>query len=542
MTKLKYENYKRNKTINFFYILLINGILIPFLTLTLANKAVHFAIYYLGEQLESGLKLSDWIISSWYYLSGIYIVFGISFYLSKNFIFKLLWTILFISLPILIYQNTSVYDYYIKLSFAAYHLTYYILFFISNTIFYIVSKIVNKAKETKSGLDAEALKELKHKNRKRAIIISSAVLVFIVLPVAVLMIKTKWEAKKWLANDKEYYIMYANTMDSLIHKEITMDDMSIGSYTGYSNELFFIYYLMASIGYGQIILQHPELKEKYLPSMEYCIDKMMTEEVMAFDTDAWGENALSGLRAGTEEAHGAFFNYFNVAIGLHNLIQKNSKYKGLNDSISNHLIKKMLESKYRIIETYPNDYYPADMSAAYGSLGIYQKASGKKLPGISREIIWNFQSELTDSVTGLVFHQIFPENGILHKGSPRGASTAYSAYFLSFLDEDFSRKIFNSIIKNLYENKGLFAGIREYPRGVTGLADGDSGPIVLGLGVTATGFTIPLAKLSDDKEVFINLYNTAAKVGGATFYDNKFEFSRGEFIGNSIMFAMLTSF
>ena len=132
------------KAIKILYILLVNGIFIPLFTLVLAFVTAYLSLIFywgtLGDQAE--LKVTLGIIFLWFTLTSIYVIFGISFYFIKNKYIKILWTILFLILPTLYYDYNSPYDYRITLSFAAYHITYYVLFFVSNKIFfYVTSRI-----------------------------------------------------------------------------------------------------------------------------------------------------------------------------------------------------------------------------------------------------------------------------------------------------------------------------------------------------------------------------------------------------------------
>ncbi len=377
---------------------------------------------------------------------------------------------------------------------------------------------------------------------KKKLIILSAIVLTIILLIAIPLIKTNLEANNWYDNDKEYYIKYANTIDSLIRLDVTSDDMIILGTEGYSGELLFINYLMASLGYGQIIMEFPELKNKYIGSMEYCIDKMLTDqEVKSFDTDLWDEDPVHGVLNGTDKAHGAYLCYINVALSMHNLITENSKYKELNKKVTEHLVVQFNNSPVKLIESYPDDYYPADVSSAMGSLGLYAKATGIKYEETINQALIRFDTLYSGKQNGLIVHSVYLEGDHVVLGDERGASTALSSYMLSFVDKDLSKKLFVNMKKALYENNGIYAGIREYPRGVDGVADGDSGPIVKGLGVSASGFALAAAKVHNDNEVFSALYKTAAMVGNSTVADHYFEFERGAFIGNTILFAMLTS-
>ena len=53
-----------------------------------------------------------------------------------------------------------------------------------------------------------------------------------------------------------------------------------------------------------------------------------------------------------------------------------------------------------------------------------------------------------------------------------------------------------------------FAMIREYPPGVSGWGDVDSGPVIFGYGVSPSGFALAGARIFDDEDTFRGLYAT----------------------------------
>ncbi len=364
----------------------------------------------------------------------------------------------------------------------------------------------------------------------------------IILLTTLLFINCTSISEDWYNESTELYTKYGDYMNSIIFKEVTEKDMSLFRMSGYSSETLFVHYFMTSIGYAQVIKHSPKLIDRYLPGMEKALELMTTEEAMFFDTESWEGNALEDFRQGKKDTHGSFMFYYNFAIGLHALLVPESKYATLHDSISNFLIERLDDTEFKIVETFPGYYWPADMSVAYGSLGIYQMNHKDKKFSQLYELPENFMINFCDSTTGLVYHNIeLNVDNTLYKNLVRGSSSAYSAFFLAYLDENISINIMHSIRKELYDNTLLYTGVRENLRNTENTEDFNSGPIIKGLGVVASGFTLGTAKILGFKEMFKELYSTAALVGGSTKNNKYFKFKRGTHIGNSIMFTILTS-
>ena len=114
--------------------LCIYGIIIPLIVCLLADLAITISCkYYWGEHLL-GFKLSMLQLTLSISLSVIYYLFCIVYKIVKRKADIRLITILFVTMPILLYHMSSTYDYRITISFALFHCTFYVLFFATRYI------------------------------------------------------------------------------------------------------------------------------------------------------------------------------------------------------------------------------------------------------------------------------------------------------------------------------------------------------------------------------------------------------------------------
>ena len=112
----------------------IYGIIIPLIVCLLADLAITISCkYYWGEHLL-GFKLSMLQLTLSISLSVIYYLFCIVYKIVKRKADIRLITILFVTMPILVYHISSSYDYRITISFALFHCTFYVLFFATRYI------------------------------------------------------------------------------------------------------------------------------------------------------------------------------------------------------------------------------------------------------------------------------------------------------------------------------------------------------------------------------------------------------------------------
>lgn len=86
-----------------------------------------------------------------------------------------------------------------------------------------------------------------------------------------------------------------------------------------------------------------------------------------------------------------------------------------------------------------------------------------------------------------------------------------------------------------------FGAIREYPHGMIGHGDIDSGPVILGFGFSATGFSIAAARAYGDADLYARLYSSAILAGAPTWRQGHLDFLTAGPLGNAILLAVLTT-
>jgi hypothetical protein len=124
--------------------------------------------------------------------------------------------------------------------------------------------------------------------------------------------------------------------------------------------------------------------------------------------------------------------------------------------------------------------------------------------------------------------------------APRGSGTGLAAYFAGFAD----RSIAELLAEGLLRHEATFFGfgaIREYAVGHDGGGDVDSGPVLLGVSVAATGFALAPARAFGRREAFTRIYRTTDLFGLPVDGAGRARFAAGGPIGNALLLAMLTS-
>ena len=162
------------------------------------------------------------------------------------------------------------------------------------------------------------------------------------------------------------------------------------------------------------------------------------------------------------------------------------------------------------LTSYPGQAWPVDSTVAIASLRLHDKlltgVSPSGGPGVSggaaydvTAIRWvaNVQARL-DPATQLMPHTVDADTGEPTSGA-QGTSQSLINRFLPEIDPDFARQQYSRFRRSfLAAPLGLGPTVREYPVGVSGPANVDSGPLVLGTSLSATVVTIGAARVNGD--------------------------------------------
>jgi hypothetical protein len=269
--------------------------------------------------------------------------------------------------------------------------------------------------------------------------------------------------------------------------------------------------------------------------MERSVSRLIDPETNAFATAAWGARGLDELAHG--EGHG-YLGYANLALSMLRLVDAATPQAALNDELTDALARRLAAAPHGLVETYPGEAYPLDVAMVGGSIALHDCAVGRQ----ERDFMATWRrvfARYVERDTGFLYQAALASSGV-PIDSPRGSGTALAAYALSFADEDLSRRLYGALREQRVDVLG-FGMMREYPRGFTGHGDIDSGPVLFGLGVSATGFGLAGARLYGDQATFTQLYRTVDLFGVPLHGGQQRHFLSGGPLGNAILLAMTSA-
>ncbi len=298
--------------------------------------------------------------------------------------------------------------------------------------------------------------------------------------------------------------------------------------------------MMGAAGFGQHALNHPEDRAEDLRQMERAIDRMLAEDTRAFDARAWGADPIASL--GDDRGHAAWLGYTGIALGLHRVLDPDSRYQALHEAVIDAIERRVAVAPDHLVETYPGEWYPVDNAAMVGSLGLHTRATGVSHPMVAA---WVGSARARWVQDGLLIQSVRDGRAADH---PRGSGTFLASWFLHHADPVFAAALYEAGRDTLGGSMFGVRAMREYPPRVDGRGDIDSGPIVMGFGVSSTGFAIGAALQNGDRGTAEALAGTATTMSGLILGmdpslrgpDNPGSGS-GSHLGDAILFAMTAS-
>jgi hypothetical protein len=302
-------------------------------------------------------------------------------------------------------------------------------------------------------------------------------------------------------------------------------------------EWAFATFQMAALGYAQVALEHTETRTRNIERINQCLEKLLTSKAREFDTRLWGEDAVASLDG--PRGHAGYLGYLNLSLSYARLIDPGSRFAGMNDRITEALVRRLEQSPILMVETYPSDVYPPDNTAVVGSIALHDRATGTDHSALLSRWADHVRRNVRDPKSGLLYQHLRMDGRPDAPG--RGSGTTLGAYFLSFLTDPIAEELWHSATRELDAPLAGFGAEREYRRGAGGWSDVDSGPLILGRSPVATGFAIAGARLRGDRDRFKALVSTSEFFGAPVEHDGMESYTYGGPVGDAILFAMLTA-
>lgn len=156
--------------------------------------------------------------------------------------------------------------------------------------------------------------------------------------------------------------------------------------------------------------------------------------------------------------------------------------------------------------------WPGDTAVGIAALGIHDKILSPRFAATIESWVRDVRLRLDNDLHAIT-HEADADSG-MPAGGVRGSTLALVSRVLVEADPEFARQQYTVLRSSFVDYTWGVPGVREYPRGVDGTGDVDSGPIFLGFSAPAVIVGAAAAVVHGDKDLANTLFG-AVEVGGA---------------------------
>lgn len=353
------------------------------------------------------------------------------------------------------------------------------------------------------------------------------------------------EADDWFDGDEVVEERLAEGVWEWIDAGVTRGQFATGS-QHFDDEWVFGTCFMASLGFAQLALAHPD-DPRWAERTHRSVDCLLSVEAQAFDRRKYG------LRAGSADVdeilrsprgHAAYVGYTALALSMERRVDPDGPRAALHDRFAASFARRVALDPTGIAETYPRERYPVDNAMGIAALRLRADTLGEPVPEVVDTWTRHVRDTYLDPNTGLLVQYVPPDGAATHPA--RGSGTLLAAYALTLAGDPLGADLYRAARTWLYGEIAGYGMMREYGPGESGAGDIDSGPIVLGYGVSPTGFALGPARATGDRGTFRHLFATSwlfgapadlERPGGVTAR----HYAAGGPLGDAILLAMLTA-
>lgn len=284
-----------------------------------------------------------------------------------------------------------------------------------------------------------------------------------------------------------------------------IDFLSTESFAGFTSKDLFIKQFIKK-GWGQDIAALSNMAEALTNLAIQDPSNILTYKALimevanrAMDNSVIPYNNKSLITVKNFGKHGYFLEHMNIILGALARCGAHD-YKDINERISKHLLDLSMRQRNYHAPLMPNVKmrWSADQAAIIYSIWLYDQNYGTDLHvELKDKWLAYMISEMTHYETGLFETEVMRKKDYSYE--PRGCAIAYLVHYMSRFSHEVAANQWKKF--NFYMSKEIVGqqGYREYLPSYQGRWTPDSGPIIFGMGVAATGLALNAATSIGDE-------------------------------------------
>ena len=206
-------------------------------------------------------------------------------------------------------------------------------------------------------------------------------------------------------------------------------------------------------------------------------------------------------------AFGYYLEHLNIILGCYQQIVDDN-YRELNERITKHLVELSLsqENAHARLLPHVKMRWSADQAAILYSIHLFDTNNGTDYLAEPKERWLDYmRNSGTHHETGLFITEVMGTKK--YSKQPRGCSLSYMLYYMLQFEPYLANQQWELYEKHMGVKRLGVDGYREYLPSFKGKWTPDSGPVILGVGVAATGLSLKFLAVSGEPWKFWSVLN-----------------------------------
>ena len=246
-----------------------------------------------------------------------------------------------------------------------------------------------------------------------------------------------------------------------------------------------------------LCINNPQKKNEYQLLIKEVVFRALHQKVSPYNKDINKVHSLGKF--------GYYLEHLNIILGCYQRIVDKGLVE-LNERVTNHLLGLSMSNNNYHAELLPhvNMRWSADQAAIICSIWIFDQNNGTDL---GRELADRWLEYMrmkgTHGGTGLFTTEALGTRR--YSGQPRGCALAYLIHYMARFSPLDAKDQWERFKRNMMTRVMGRTAFREYLKDYDGAWTPDSGPIIAGAGIAATGLALNAASTVGDKKTFRSL-------------------------------------
>jgi hypothetical protein len=265
---------------------------------------------------------------------------------------------------------------------------------------------------------------------------------------------------------------------------------------------------MAS-GLMNTFVAEPAMRDTLLPLAKEVVRRARSASVSPFGREVAADASI--------DAHHLYWSHLALALGVERIIRcgasscDETEADTLHRRIVETLRARLESSSNAQIASYPGSpTWPADNTVTLVALRLWDASHGTRLAEHPTAAFVRVMNAHRDPATGLYRSAM---DRVWYRNVPRGCALSWSTLYLAQVAPDAARDQYLHMRLHMSDDVLGLGGFREWPHGRGDRMDADSGPIVFGVGVAATGLGLGAARMFRDVDRYTVIRRTALVFG-----------------------------